>query len=317
MPKLSENEDVEVLNAHSLNESKTTFSPLFISAFRKISYRRIEGMTQEQNSDSQINDYRNNAANNLLGTKMPDVKQWLINRYFQIDKSWATNEKKNWEWLFSNLEQLGPKGSGLKFIEIQRDLEPIFEIKGQRCYLEELSAGYQAILSIIFCIFNWIEGTKEGSDMIAQNAIGTVLIDELDAHLHPEWQLTIRDSFELLFPKLQFIITTHSPHLIATAKKRELLIIPEHEGVLELTPTNKTYSGWNTDQILEELMGVKSLTNKSYSELIEKSLDFIEKRDKDNLQKTITQLKKVSHSNDTVVTSFEIKLATLKLKDVD
>lgn len=307
-------EGIESLSPHGLENNGISFAPLFISAFRKISYVKIQGMTQENTMVEQIKKYRNQSSTRLNGTDMPNVKQWLINRYFQIEKEWAINEKQNWIWLLENIEQLGPSDSNFNFIEIRRDLEPIFSIKGNQCYLEELSAGYQAILSIIFCIFDWVEGTNKGDEMLVKNAKGSVLIDELDAHLHPEWQLTIRDSFERIFPNLQFIITTHSPHLIATAKQNELLIIPEHNGELKLQPSLKTYSGWNTDQILEDLMGVRSLTNKTYSELIEKSLDFVEKNDIEALKASIDDLKKVSHSDDTIVSSFEIKLATLKLK---
>lgn len=306
--------DEELLTPNDLTNKYNDFAPLFISAFRKISYVKVQGMTQEQNRPEQLNNYRTNGANLLDGQNMPNVKQWLINRYFQIEKSWAINEKKNWQWLLENLSIIGPIGSNLKFEEIKRDLEPIFSVFGQKCYLEELSSGYQSILSTIFCIFDWIEGTNEGKDMLVKNAEGTVLIDELDAHLHPEWQLTIRDSLESLFPKLQFIITTHSPHLIASAKSKELLIIPEHKGSLDLYPSSKTYSGWNTDQILEEIMGVKSLTNKLYAELIKECLNLIDTKDIKQLDKAIKKLKTVSHSNDTIVESFEIKLATLKLR---
>lgn len=307
-------DDIDAFSPLGLDSKGILFAPLFISAFRKISYVRIQGMTQESPKTEQIKRYRNESSNRLNGTEMPNVKQWIINRYFQIEKEWAIYEKQNWDWLLENLEQLGPRDSNFKFVEIRRDLEPIFSIKESQCYLEELSAGYQAILSIIFCVFDWIEGTNEGDMMLVANAKGSVLIDELDAHLHPEWQLTIRDSFEKIFPNLQFIITTHSPHLIATAKPYELLIIPEHNGELKLKPTNKTYSGWNTDQILEELMGVKSLTNKTYSELIDKSLELIDKHDIESLQESINELKKVTHSNDTIVASLEIKLAGLKLR---
>lgn len=308
---------VEILSPHELQERKINFAPLFISAFRKISYIKIQGMTQEMGKNERIVSYRSNATKNLLGKEMPNVKQWLINRYFQIEKDWAINEKRNWEWLVNNLEQLGARDSQFSFVEIKRDLEPVFTVRGKKCYLEELSSGYQAILSIIFCVFDWIEGTNEGTMMIVENALGTVLIDELDAHLHPEWQLTIRKSLETIFPKLQFIITTHSPHLIASAESKELILIPENQQVISIKPTDKTYSGWNTDQILEELMGVKSLTNKTYSELIDKALNFVEKNDIDSLKKSINDLKKVTHSNDTIVTSLEIKLAGLKLKQGD
>ncbi|WP_282115938.1 AAA family ATPase [Cellulophaga baltica] len=314
-PEVSE--EVEVLTPNDLESKNFHLSPLFISAFRKISYVKVKGMTQEDDRKKQIVNYRNQSTNNLIGKDMPNVKQWLINRYFQIEKDWAVNEKKNWEWLTMHLEQLAPKNSNFKFVRIERDLEPIFSVNGSECYLEELSSGYQAILSIIFCVFDWIEGTNEGTKMLVKNANGTVLIDELDAHLHPEWQLTIRNSLSVLFPKLQFIITTHSPHLIASAKAKELLIIPQHNGDLILKPSNKTYSGWNTDQILEELMGVKSLTNKTYTELISQSLNLIESKNISELQKSINKLKKVAHSNDTIVDSLEIKLASLKLTQND
>ena len=306
--------DFTVVNPSELERQQINFVPLFISAFRKISYVKIPGMNIEPNKKQQITSYRNKAADLLGGKNMQNVKQWLINRYFQIDKDWAVNERKNWEWLLENLSNVGPKGSALQFSEIKRDLEPKFSVYGNQCYLEELSAGYQSILSIIFCIFDWIEGTNEGESMLVKNASGTVLIDELDAHLHPEWQLSIRDSLAVLFPKLQFIITTHSPHLIASAKSNELLIIPNHQGVLSLSPSSKVYSGWNTDQILEEIMGVKSLTNKVYAELIRKAFDAISKNSESDLKKAINHLKKVSHSNDTIVESLEMKLAELKLK---
>ena len=40
---------------------------------------------------------------------------------------------------------------------------------------------------------------------------GVVLIDELDLHLHPAWQKKVLNSLLTIFPKIQFIITTHSP----------------------------------------------------------------------------------------------------------
>lgn len=315
--KPQQKDHTEILTPNELTIKNIQFSPLFISAFRKISYVKIQGMTQELDKAKQLQHYRDNASNLLNGNSMPNVKQWLINRYFQIDKKWAVNEKRNWDWLLKNISEVGPTGSNLQFVEIKRDLEPLFSVYGEKCYLEELSSGYQSILSTIFCIFDWIEGTNDGKEMLVENAKGTVLIDELDAHLHPEWQLTIRNSFEQIFPKLQFIITTHSPHLIASAKSKELLILPEHNGEIRLAPSPKTYSGWNTDQILEELMGVKSLTNKTYAELIQNALNLIDDNNLSELETAILKLKKVTHSNDTIVESFEIKLATLKLKQDD
>jgi predicted ATP-binding protein involved in virulence len=57
---------------------------------------------------------------------------------------------------------------------------------------------------------------------------GIVLIDELDLHLHPEWQKRIVDSLKNTFPKIQFICTTHSPFIIQAAEPNELLIIKDN-----------------------------------------------------------------------------------------
>ena len=54
---------------------------------------------------------------------------------------------------------------------------------------------------------------------------GIVLIDELDLHLHPEWQKRIVESLKNTFPKVQFICTTHSPFIIQATEPNELLII--------------------------------------------------------------------------------------------
>ncbi len=54
-------------------------------------------MTQENPQQQQIEDYRRQSSKRLIGTDMPNVKQWMINRYFQIEKEWAVYEKANWD----------------------------------------------------------------------------------------------------------------------------------------------------------------------------------------------------------------------------
>lgn len=58
---------------------------------------------------------------------------------------------------------------------------------------------------------------------------GIVLIDELDLHLHPEWQRRIVTSLKETFPNIQFICTTHSPFIIQETEQNELLIIKDNK----------------------------------------------------------------------------------------
>lgn len=294
-----------------LDDHLMYFCPLIIGAYRQIKYTPIEGSKKEGNPKERRQYYRRNAVSHLDGITLPNVKQWMINRYHFIRMNWGELELENWNWLMNKLYTLGPEGSNLSFLDIKKDFEPILSIYGEPCYLEELSGGYQAVLSMIFTIFDWIEGINEEEQRLVQRASGTVLIDELDVHMHPEWQFTIRNALESIFPNLQFIVTTHSPHLIASAKENEIIILPEFSREISVKPQRESYAGWKTDQILEDIMGVRSLESKIYNKLIKEALDCIETNNKEKLYKIILELKEIAHPSDIIVKELEIRHASL------
>lgn len=292
--------------------------PLFMGPYRKIDYKKMQGMQREATTTASQNKYITNSVQYLYSSFTPNVKQWMVNRYFITEKDWATEEKANWVWLISKLSCLAPIESNFQFLEIKQDLEPTFQLFGKIVYLEELSAGFQAVLSLIFSIFEWIEATNDGDNKLIKNAKGTVLIDELDVHLHPEWQLNIRNALETIFPHLQFICTTHSPHIIASAKPGEVIIIYDSsDGIYDLKPSTKAYSGWSTDQILEHIMGVKSLDNKLYEKLYNEALDALDESNITLVKDMIDKLTQITYSKDTRVETLKIKLAKLQLEACD
>lgn len=85
--------------------------------------------------------------------------------------------------------------------------------------VNQLSDGYRSILSLTFELIRQLvrvygaasvfKDIKE--DKMVIDLPGVVLIDEIDAHLHPTWQIKIGQWFTNCFPKIQFIVTTHSP----------------------------------------------------------------------------------------------------------
>ena len=98
-------------------------------------------------------------------------------------------------------------------------------IDGNGCRLpvEDLSDGYRSILSMTFELIRQLArvyGEKvifDPTDKTKIIAPGVVLIDEVDAHLHPTWQRKIGVWFREHFPNLQFIVTTHSPLICQAA----------------------------------------------------------------------------------------------------
>jgi predicted ATP-binding protein involved in virulence len=73
--------------------------------------------------------------------------------------------------------------------------------------LNELAAGYRSILTMVG---DMVLRLSDGSKPLNETA-GIVLIDEIDAHLHPKYQYELPNLLSKVFPKVQFIVTTHSP----------------------------------------------------------------------------------------------------------
>ena len=90
-------------------------------------------------------------------------------------------------------------------------------------------------------------------DNILEETPGIVLIDEVDMHLHPAWQKRIVEDLHYIFPKVQFIMTTHSPSVLANVKHEHILLLEDGE---IFTPYNTTY-GRDISDILHEMMKVE------------------------------------------------------------
>jgi predicted ATP-binding protein involved in virulence len=86
---------------------------------------------------------------------------------------------------------------------------------------------------------------------------GIVLIDEVDLHLHPRWQRTVISKLTEVFPNCQFIISTHSPHVINHVQPENLFLLDQtSHGIVAIHPS-QSY-GKNVDRILEDLMGLET-----------------------------------------------------------
>jgi hypothetical protein len=97
-----------------------------------------------------------------------------------------------------------------------------------------MSDGYRAALALLvdilrhmiqaFGVENLIENA---GDRLQIAHSGVVLIDEIDAHLHPEWQREIGFWLKGHFPKVQFLVTTHSPIILQAADPNGLFVLTE------------------------------------------------------------------------------------------
>ncbi|MCX7088744.1 MAG: AAA family ATPase [Methylococcales bacterium] len=121
--------------------------------------------------------------------------------------------------------------------------------------VELLSDGIRSILAMVGDIaYRCIKLNPHLGLNAAKESSGVVLIDEIDMHLHPAWQQTVLSDLIKAFPKIQFIITTHSPQVIST--------VPSHQ--IRILDGNQVYSaeegtqGAESSRILKEVFGVES-----------------------------------------------------------
>ena len=75
---------------------------------------------------------------------------------------------------------------------------------------------------------------------------GVVLIDEVDAHLHPTWQKRIGFWLTEHFPAIQFIVTTHSPLICQAAVNGSIFLLPR-PGTSE---SGQMLKGANRDRLI-------------------------------------------------------------------
>jgi len=94
--------------------------------------------------------------------------------------------------------------------------------------LQELSDGYRSMLALSIDLLRWLINAFPNADDPMRFS-GVVLIDELDAHLHPDWQRQIGHWLREKFPHIQFIIATHSPFLAQVADIDEHGLLNGHE----------------------------------------------------------------------------------------
>jgi len=97
-------------------------------------------------------------------------------------------------------------------------------VDGNGCDIgvEELSDGYRSILSMTFELIRQMVKSYPSKRIFSDDGAkvivpGVVLIDEVDAHLHPSWQRQVGLWFREHFPNIQFIVTTHSPFVCQAA----------------------------------------------------------------------------------------------------
>ena len=171
--------------------------------------------------------------------RMSDIKQWLVNLDYAAKSEYsALAAKKTREDFTRVLQRLTP-GLRLELGPVDAKTMQISVVTDAGLVpLELVSQGTVSVMCWIGTLLERLAETGT-SRSDSKNSV-LVLIDELDAHMHPKWQQMFVDAFRKEFASVQIIATTHSPLLVGSLEAEEILhvrrvpLCSEIYGVLEV-----------------------------------------------------------------------------------
>lgn len=161
---------------------------------------------------------------------------------------------------------------GLVFVE-----HPQFD----RVRLDALSDGYLTTAGwVIDMIARWIDRQYELDELVGADVLrrmtGFVLLDEIDLHLHPMWQMRIIEDVRRLFPRLSFVVTTHNPLTLQGARPGEVYVMRRDEARIELTQRD-VRPGHDVDRVLFEQFGVAHTFDRKTRDLLDRHRALLER----------------------------------------
>ncbi|CAM9314013.1 AAA family ATPase [Acinetobacter bereziniae] len=294
----------------SISSEPTIFTELlnviYLKVNRVFDYRFLDSISF---SEKKLQKRLKSLVNGIDGE---DLKGWLVSQLLLSTSPNALDlcDLENIEELKKSFSVLD---SGIKYKSLKNN-EIIVSTPTGDIYFEYLSSGFKSILFIILNIFR--ELSERAIYVTTSHKLfnGIILIDEVELHLHPEWQGRICTILKEVFPNAQFFITTHSPHVVQTAIKGEVIALERKNGVVErreLPESEYGYQGWTIEEILEDVMGMPDLRTKKYNEIKARFDKALDEQNKDDAKKAYHELDKMLHPQYPLRPVFKMQLDSL------
>lgn len=250
----------------------------------------------------------------LRGIDASKIKGWFVNRYlFSAHPTGLTTSQrvnfdhaKNAFSILDNTVVFSRVDSKSLDIMLQTSSGPI-------CF-EYLSSGFKSLIILVLGIIMEIEFRFGNSDIKVEDFDGIIIIDEIDVHLHPTWQTQILDVLKRIFPKVQFFVSTHSPHVIQSLPPNQLIALEKVDNNIirrDLPVKESGYIGWTIEEILRDVMGMNNTNTDFFQNLWIHFTKAIENEDAIEAHKIGNQLLQILHPSNILKKVIELHLTSL------
>ena len=277
---------------------------------RTFQYQSLQSVNKDSNKDNNI--LWNDAIN---GINLTDIKNWFVNRYLYSPHEGALSPEqlKNFELAKKCFSLLNNNFSFSKVNASSNEI--MINTPSGEIYYEYLSAGFKSIISILFGIIKEIEFRFKDPNINAEDYSGIILIDEVELHLHPEWQEKIVGVLLEVFPKAQFFASTHSPHVIQTAKPNQIIALGFETGNVvqrELPNTEFGFQGWSVEEVLTDVMGMSDLRTDIFNKLLEQFDQSVEIENYPLAEEIFNSIDKLLHPENNLRKLLKFQLAGIR-----
>jgi len=255
---------------------------LFFAANRVSNFQQVQNIGSLEQERIQIKSQSRQGKNTNAGSLIERfLANWEVKSALREKKRdySVTEELTEWKTQFvkSLRVLLDDDSTNIEFNDDTLNYEIIQEGK-ERFSFRDLSSGYSAILKVFVDLLM----VTEVSDYSPHSISGYVIIDEIDVHLHASLQRKVLPFLSSLFPKVQFIVSTHSPFVLMSvddavifdmetnAQMEEDLSFYSYsavlEGVLGIKPTSLIVE--NTISELSEIINSQNIDRQKLENLI-------------------------------------------------
>lgn len=238
----------------------------------KISNKNFDSVEQDKVS-SQIDSLVNAGANKKDSPLNGLYKDLLSLLNSLPNETTKTKSKKIVEDLEDLFRNVYPKLSKIQLINDDDGEDKIaINLGDEIIYLHQFSDGQRVLFGLVGDIARRLILLNPNLSS-PFDGTGIILIDEIELHLHPKWQQKVILLLQKKFKNIQFIITTHSPHVLSTVDKDSIYIIKSTNEIDH--PTFQT-KGVASADVLERIMGTESIPDVDEAQMIRKYLDSIQ-----------------------------------------
>lgn len=142
-------------------------------------------------------------------------------------------------------------------IEVRREQKGMI-IYAETCFgrihIAQLSHGQKALMALLGDLFFRFSELNPHLQNPLESP-GIVVIDEIELHLHPEWQQKVLIALQEICPNIQWIVTTHSPQVLSTIQRENIQRIDVgNEGEITITRPLAMPYGTSSGDVLQSVM---------------------------------------------------------------